>query len=475
MDDVGDVGVGGVPPDPVVPGVPESGVPESGVPESVVAAVAGVEAFLEAGPVVLPGRALLAAGRALQGLSSMVRAAELAVVAEIEARGACLELAGVSTAAWLRESNRLTARQAAGQVRSASGLAAHPYVAAVLASGAGSPEQCRAIVEGLAALEAGDVDPITVGRVEEVLVGYVDRHDPDELRRLAQRVLEVVAPEVAEEALRRGLEREEELARRRRRMEWARDGQGSVFFRVKLPTVEAEELIGQVEAWVARGRRLDESDADGADPGFVPPTLDQRRADALMQIVHASMSRSASPVHGGDRPRMTVVIDWEDLASRVGVGQSLDSGQGVSPAQVRQMACDCDVLPVVLGGESQPLDVGRTRRLVAGDLRQVVHLRDRGCAFPGCDRRPRDCEVHHIVPWACGGVTALENLVLLCRHHHGLVEPDPRSVPGSRWEVRMAGDGLAEFLPPERVGSGRAPRRHSRYMLQTPEGQDVAA
>ncbi|SDC01044.1 HNH endonuclease [Raineyella antarctica] len=443
--------------------------PDGTPPVALARAVAEVERFLSASPTGLPDADLLAASRTLQGLTSMVQAADLRIVHEIDTRGTTDALAGCPTNAWLRESNRVTARQANGAVRSAADLAGHPHVGAALARGNASPEQCRGLLTGLSELPE-DLPADIADAVERFLVGCLDRFDPDELRRLAAHALEVVAPEIAEEALRRALEQQHARAQRRRRLTWARDGHGSVFFRVKLPTLEAEELITQLDAYVDRARRLDEADAEGADPAYVPPTLDQRRADALMSIVRACCSEARAPFHGGDRPRITVIAWADDLRQRLGIGVLADSGEPISAGELRHLACDADLLPVVLGGPSQLLDVGRTMRLVSGDLRQAVHLRDGGCAFPGCDHRPRHCEVHHIIPWAQGGATALPNLVLLCRHHHALVEPDPRSEPGSRWEVQMGPDGIPEVLPPQRRGSERAPRRHARYAMRGPSG-----
>lgn len=449
-----------------VGGDQQSGTPP---PAALAHAVAEIERFLHDGPTFLADVELLAASRTLQGLTSMVQAADLCVVREIDSRGTSEALSGCPTNAWLRGTNRVTARQANGAVRSAAEFAAHPQVFAALASGAASPEQCRGLFSGLSELP-DDLPAGVADDVERFLVGCVDRFDPDALRLLAAHALEVVAPEIAEEALRRALERQHALASRRRRLVWERDGHGSVFFRAKLPTVEAEELITQVDAYVARAQRCDEADSEGADPAHQPPTLDQRRADALMSIIRACSAESRAPFHGGDRPRITVLLRARDLLDRLGSGALLDSGEPVPACELRRLACDADILPVVLGGPSQLLDVGRTMRLVSGDLRQAVHLRDRGCAFPGCDRRPRHCEVHHIVPWALGGTTALPNLVLLCCHHHGLVEPDPRSTPGARWEVRMGAGGIPEFLPPQRLGAARTPRTHTRYALRDPDG-----
>jgi hypothetical protein len=100
-----------------------------------------------------------------------------------------------------------------------------------------------------------------------------------------------------------------------------------------------------------------------------------------------------------------------------------------------------------------PLDVGRSRRLITGSLRRALVARDRGCAFPGCDRPARWTEGHHIVSWQSGGVTSLANSVLLCRRHH-------RAVHHQGWQVRIAGDRRPEFIPPAWIDPARIPRRN---------------
>ncbi|MDQ3989724.1 MAG: HNH endonuclease, partial [Actinomycetota bacterium] len=129
----------------------------------------------------------------------------------------------------------------------------------------------------------------------------------------------------------------------------------------------------------------------------------------------------------------------------------LDFGGPLSPADLRMLACDACVVPVVLGGEGQPLDVGRAQRTIPTPLRRAVAARDRGCAFPGCDRPPSWCEVHHIIAWAHHGLTAVHNLVMLCLVHHRLLHR-----PG--WTVRIH-DGHPEFTPPAWIDPQRTPRR----------------
>ncbi|WP_370453079.1 HNH endonuclease signature motif containing protein [Micromonospora sp. A202] len=100
--------------------------------------------------------------------------------------------------------------------------------------------------------------------------------------------------------------------------------------------------------------------------------------------------------------------------------------------------------------------MGRQRRLVSGPLRRALVLRDRGCAFPGCDRPPRWCDAHHIHHWADGGSTSLTNPVLLCAHHH-------RHVHRGEWTVRLGGDGRPEFVPPAWLDPDRLPRRNQYH------------
>ena len=80
-------------------------------------------------------------------------------------------------------------------------------------------------------------------------------------------------------------------------------------------------------------------------------------------------------------------------------------------------------MPTVLGSRSAVLDVGRAQRLVTPAIHAALEIRDGGCVFPGCDKQPNACHAHHIMPWWAGGVTALHNLVLVCPHHHGIIEP----------------------------------------------------
>ncbi|GAA1678564.1 hypothetical protein GCM10009745_22780 [Kribbella yunnanensis] len=119
----------------------------------------------------------------------------------------------------------------------------------------------------------------------------------------------------------------------------------------------------------------------------------------------------------GAKATLVVTIDWQDLknATAHAIGNTV-YGSGLSASTARLLACDAKIIPVVLGSNSEPLDVGRCERLVTKGMRRALNTRDRGCVV--CGAPPVQCDAHHLVSWIEGGVTAVHNLVLLCRIHH---------------------------------------------------------
>ena len=128
----------------------------------------------------------------------------------------------------------------------------------------------------------------------------------------------------------------------------------------------------------------------------------------------------------------------------------LETGVPISAGWARELACDATIIPIVLGANSEPLDVGRATRLIPPALRRALIARDKGCAFPGCRRPPRWCDAHHIKHWADGGATCLENLVLLCEYHHQVIHH-------SDWTVKIV-DGRPQFTPPAWLDPLQRPR-----------------
>jgi hypothetical protein len=181
-----------------------------------------------------------------------------------------------------------------------------------------------------------------------------------------------------------------------------------------------------------------------------------------VQTARHAFDTDLSPESHGAAARLMITIGLETIADRLaesavhgiaGVGVSGD-GTELSAATVRRLACDAEVIPTVLGGHGQPLDVGRAKRLVTLAIWVALMVRDQHCAFPGCDRPPMMCHAHHIRHWIFGGKTSLDNLVLLCGHHHRVIHDSP-------WAVRInPADNKPEFLPPAKFGIEQTWQRH---------------
>ncbi|MHA6783659.1 DUF222 domain-containing protein [Pseudonocardia saturnea] len=142
-------------------------------------------------------------------------------------------------------------------------------------------------------------------------------------------------------------------------------------------------------------------------------TTAQRQAEALADVCGHVLDHGDIPETGGRRPQLTVLIRLEDLEHRARAA-ILDYGGTISPASLRTLACDTNIIPIVLGGNGQPLDIGQSTRVIPDGLRRAVTARDHGCAHPGCDRPPSWCDIHHVEHWSHHGPTEINNLVMLC-------------------------------------------------------------
>ncbi|MEU8424065.1 DUF222 domain-containing protein [Micromonospora sp. NPDC048835] len=383
---------------------------------------------------------LLACLDATQVVAQRLAAIQLGLVRELDGRGVAVIQGASSTAVWLRDRLRLSGRSARQLVQLAATIdAAPPTVRDALLSGAVTVEQGRVIAETIAALplEAGAE---VADKATHLLIAWADRFDPTSLSRLGERVLTHVAPDLADEAELKALERAAERAEARRHVTLSEQRDGQVRLSGSLDTETASLLREAMDPLCAPA-----GEHDDRSPG-------QRRADALAEVCRLVLRTGQLPDNGGDRPQLVVTVSLGDLVNGVRAG-TLETGTRLTPGAVRRLACDAGVLPAVLGGNSQVLDVGRQRRLFTGPLRRALVLRDGGCAFPGCDRPPRWCDGHHVRHWADGGATQLGNAVLLCGYHH-------RFIHRGDWAVRIAADGRPDFLPPSWLDPLRTPRRN---------------
>ncbi|MFF5199894.1 DUF222 domain-containing protein [Micromonospora parva] len=408
--------------------------------DELVRAEAAVVSCADAAAWALSERDLIAALDATHRLQQRLAAVQLAVVRELDGRGVALAQGASSTAVWLRERLRLDVSAARRLVGLAASIdVAPPAVRDALASGAVSVEQARVIAETAATVTASAGSEVA-DKAVGVLVEWARQFDPTLLRKLGARILDHVAPDLADAAAAAALAAEAARATRDRHVTISEQAGGRLRLSGTLDA-EAAALLRAVIDPLSAPAGPDDTRCAG-----------QRRHDALADVCRLALRTGELPENGGDPAQLVVTIDYDGLARQVG-GGTLDVGLRLTPDTVRQLACDAAILPAVLGGAGQVLDVGRQRRLVTGPLRRALVLRDGGCAFPGCDRPPRWCAAHHIRHWADGGPTSLDNAVLLCGHHH-------RHIHQTDWLVRLGGNGHPEFVPPAWLDPDQIPRRN---------------
>ena len=343
-----------------------------------------------------------------------------------------------TTASWLRSRLRLDPHAARTMVEQSVILDRHPALDHALSSGSVDLRQATVIGHALDDLPA-EIDPDTTHQATTMLLGWAGELEAAKLRILGNRILDHVAPDIADRLDEAALAREEKRAHRNRGLTLTQPANGAVRITGTL-TAEAAAIVRAA---------LDPLCAPQPDD---PRTPAQQRADALVEICRLALRTTELPDNGGEPPQVAVTVPYEVLTGQLG-GAHTDTGERLTAETARRFACDARILPLVMGGHSQVLDAGRNRRLATGPQRRALAVRDGGCAFPTCDRPPRWCDAHHIIHWARGGATDLDNLVLLCGHHHRLIHE-------GHWTVRLGTDRRPEFIPPIDIDKSQRPRHN---------------
>ena len=377
----------------------------------------------------------------LQKVATVAAGAMAVIVHEAAGRDLPHTDGATSTVAWLRDLLRITAADANRMVTLGQIIDHRPGIATAVESGRVNPAQALAIGHVL-----GDVpreDPIVVDKVEALLVDHANQFEPAILRRLGERVLAHINPDLADARLRDRLEREQRHAQQRRGFTLSADGLGGIRLTGILDTEGAAIIDAAIGPLTTPTR-----DANG--PDLRTPAA--RRADALIDVCQLALRTADLPASGGQAAQVVVTLDLEALQRDVAIGQ-LDTGAQLTPEATRRIACDAGIIPAILNGAAVPIDLGRTRRPYTGAARTAILLRDRGCAFPGCERPPRWTDIHHIKFWADGGRTDRDNGVALCRHHHRLIHHND-------WTIQLGPDHRPNFIPPTHIDPNQTPRRN---------------
>ena len=382
-----------------------------------------------------------------QTATTRMQALAAALLAEADKDNAFRRATGSTSAIFIANHTHVTARQAAGMLWDAQRLDQHPQVRNAALAGDITMGHVRAVNKAMEQMP----DTFTTTQktqAETLLIDLAAHCTPDDVLRDAPRIARQIDPVDADDREKTRLAKEREQAWRDRSLNWGHD-RGSLTFHGSLPLIEGAAFKVLIEAHAAQARR-DQNDAN--TPSSQETTVLQRRADALINLVQTAQTGGKAPTLAGDRPVITITLDYHKLQAGAFDAGILPDGQPLSPGDLRRLCCDANLIPAVLGSDSEPLDVGRTSRFVTSPIRKALTIRDKTCAYPNCDKPAALCDAHHIIPWFDGGATRLDNLVLLCPYHHGLIEPDKYSTR-DQWTVHIHDDGHPIFKPPGRLSS----------------------
>ena len=392
---------------------------------------------------------LLNLGQELEQLSRTVYAAQVHLVGEIDTCDLAARRSCSSTAALLRQAFTVSAADAVGRVKAArhvlprqmvSGPDAPPLLpllATSLDEGSLGPEHVKIVVETMAKVPAKASAELR-DACEAGLVQVAVAADPNFTEKAAHKILERADPDGDLDDTPAAAKMELNFGGRNIRT-------GLTPIKGQLDDHGVEVVRKAIDALAAPRPEIDGT-KDVRPPG-------NRRAHALIAALRGFLDAGTGPTHGGEKPHLTVVVQWDALTELLGAG-TLDSGGRLSPAETRRLLCDAELIPAVLGSDGELLDIGRRTRVVPMGMRRAVALRDRGCIWHGCDRPAGWCDAHHVNFWIRdGGKTSYDNLVLLCPFHHSEIHKN-------EWLIVMARDGRPETIPPRWLDKTQRPRRN---------------
>lgn len=324
--------------------------------------------------------------------------------------------------------------------------------------------------------------------MEQQLSAIATTSDPDILVRVAQRWVETIdadGAEPTEEALRHtqgafirkprnGLHHLEIFATSDQYEHFLTVMNVATNPRSTTPSVDTD---GDPDAGSHRKTEVNPEVQDGVN--LERRTRPQQQLDGIISGLKAGLTTSLLPTTGGNRPQIIATIDHRDLfdthahghGSSAGAGAGAKAGAGagagalvftgpVAAATLRKIACDADIIPVVLGSKGEIIDIGRKARLFTQAQRLALTARDKGCAFPDCTIPAPWREAHHITYWSQGGSTATTNGVLLCSYHHHIIHKE-------LWKIAVS-DGVPTFIPPRHIDPAQRPRQNRYFKPPSP-------
>jgi hypothetical protein len=394
----------------------------------------------------------VAACEALARLESRVKAHQIAAARAAEKSKAADAVGATSTGAMLANGFGGDPVAASRLLKQAKKLEPVSATQDALARGEITMAQAELIADKVKDLP-GDPTPAQREGCEAQLLCDAQRMTLKDLSRKADRITETFAPDQVDAHENEILVKREEQARKESYFWMADRKNGTYKGEFVIPEAQGEMLKNCLGAINAPQVKAPE------DPALAildeRPTFGQQMAEAFCTLIE-KIPADKLPDTAGVGAVMTVNIELASLIDGIKAG-TLSTGCRISAGEARRMACELRLLPMVFNGKPLPLDCGREQRLFNRAQRRAAERRDNGCTFPGCDRPPSWCVGHHARRrWAEGGPTNLQDIVLICPHHHRVVHADD-------WEVWFADDGYPEYVPPASIDPARWPLRNARF------------
>ncbi|MER5393173.1 DUF222 domain-containing protein [Saccharopolyspora sp. NPDC002686] len=388
--------------------------------------------------------------RRLEREIRQARVEQLQLIAEADRRRVFASHGARSTQVWLKGLLHIDGSDAKTRVTIAKATT-HPNDAPEGTNAATStelPATAEALAKGALDLKHASIISRCVGtlpeharhradEVEKLLVNNANRMCPRDLAKLADHIKHTLDGS--------GAVKDEQAQHESRELHYATALDGMLVIKARLDKETGAKFIEAIRPLSApRPETNGEKD---------PRTPAQRNADGLSAMLDVVLESDHMPRTGGQRPHLTITIDYDDLKQQIPTntpGMLTSTDQPITPETVRRIACDSEVLPMMLGGDSLPLDVGTAHRTAPPHIRAALLTRDGACAFPDCDRPPGTPQAHHIVQWIDGGPTTVDNMVMLCAHHH-------RTTHQQHWQIDLH-KGRPLFTPPTTIDPTRTPR-----------------
>ncbi len=338
-----------------------------------------------------------------QRLSSVLAAVEAGAVAEADLRGLAKDkLHYGSTGDWLTHTGGLRRGEGKRRVVRAHALTGPlTRTRQALVAGEVSATQVDPIIDAVHGLPSGE---LVRARGEQAMLEHAKSLDATELARLGRHLAHVVDPDQVDRRLEAQLEREDRAAHLNRYLAITEDRAGGVRIKGYGSTEDAALLKAALLPLTCPTPTTDDEDGSG-ELARDPRDHGARMWDALIATAHHALTTSLPPETHATPPRLLVTLDHDTLKGELGargIGTTED-GAELSPATLRRLACDAEIIPAVLGTRGEVLDIGRTRRLVTAVLWTALVLQGPALHLPRLHPTPGDVPRPPPPHWADGG------------------------------------------------------------------------